>query len=159
MFVLRDNCISDNYKYWIDIRTDNMTIEVCELENGVTKFNGTDITITVTPVSVTVKTHGVTWYRTTIRELKDDECIAYVDGWFDCIAIVPKRDGTTEGIEPVFTIGQTIRDVDLKVWDIKNCIRCGAYSFDTGVDMLVKYYEIDKEFAKKLLLGADYVMA
>lgn len=126
-----------------------VAINVTELNHGITKVNGTNITIEIGSDSITVKSYGVPIETVRIRERKDNEMIAYVGAWFDCIAILPNL-GTTADIEPI--IGFTrFKALDAATFDVRNCVGCGAYRRATGIDILMEYYSIDRETAEKLL--------
>jgi hypothetical protein len=131
---------------------DNMKVlTVTELDTAITRFPHTNITIRVNDTQIGIYVYGVLIKCADKPTLADNEIIAYIGGWYDCIAVVPNRDGTTDDIKPVLTIGNNIRELDNSVWDIHNCVYCGAYSRSAAVETLIKLHGVSYDIAEQLI--------
>lgn len=109
-------------------------ITVTELNKGTIKISNTDITIQITDDKVTILVYNVPIVSANMPELKPTDIIGYVDGWFNCIAVVPSNEGTTADIKPILTIPHWLNEFCGDIWDARNSIACGAYSRLSGIE-------------------------
>ena len=127
-----------------------MARELIELTATITNVKNTNLSIHIKDDCIILKTHGITWNMALIpKNFEVEDSIVY-NPYTDSIGIYYDKSGA---YYPLLTIGDRIREVDLTVWDIKNCIGCRAYSIDTGIDMLMQYYGLKRGFATMLLKG------
>ena len=128
-------------------------ITVTELDKGTIRISDTDITIQITDDKVTILVYNVPIVSANMPELKPTDIIGYVDGWFNCIAVVPSNEGTTADIKPILTIPHWLDEFYLSMFDVRNGIGCGAYSRQFAIEYWGKIWKdhVSIETIEKIL--------
>lgn len=123
-------------------------ITITELSHGITAFKGYNVTIDINNDTVAIKSHGVTLKTAKLPTMTDNEYVGYCRG---SVVIANNNGGTIDELKSVIGIEHKIFDIDGTVFDVKNCVGCGAYSRAYGIEHLIKLCGLSRDIAEQLI--------
>ena len=127
------------------------TIEVTELTTGKYRvFAHSNVFVEIGDKDVKVTCYGVTIASGNIPTLKDGDSIVY-NPRYQSIAVCHNPNGTIDDLTNVVSVPYTAYDMDGTVWDMRNCIGCGARSISGCVDQLITMFGLSENDALTML--------
>lgn len=103
-------------------------------------------------IEITVTINDCVLYEESCN-VNEDELIGIYKGTIYKFKNRDEHIWEIDDLTPIFHIPHNLSELAYDIWDCRNCVGCGAYSLETGVNMYSKLWDMNPAIIRSMISG------